>query len=175
MSQAGNLTTYLASMERQIVPMLADGNCMFRSMAHQLVGDAEQHHKLRDATIVFVSQNENLLRGYLPDGQPSIQHHLNQMCKHGCWGTQLELKALASMLQITDSLVPGEYRWTYFQPCACDHKFVPDWLTCRDLPEWIEISYSKACHYDSIQSTSSSHSPPALSSAENTCDVIVVD
>ena len=40
-----------------MVPMVPGGNCMFRSVAHQLVGDAEQHYQLRIAIVAFAAQN----------------------------------------------------------------------------------------------------------------------
>ena len=46
--------------------MLPDGNCLFRSVAHQLVGDTEQHDQLRHATVAFAAQNKQALKGYLP-------------------------------------------------------------------------------------------------------------
>ena len=55
-------TKFLAGQNRQIVPMLQDGNCMFRSVAHQLIGDAEQHDQLRHATVIFAAQNGEVLR-----------------------------------------------------------------------------------------------------------------
>ena len=38
---------FLESQARQLVSMLLDGNCLFRYVPHQLVGDAEQHDQLR--------------------------------------------------------------------------------------------------------------------------------
>ena len=46
--------------------MLPDGNCLFRYVAHQLVGDAEQHDQLRQATVAFAAENKEALKGYLP-------------------------------------------------------------------------------------------------------------
>ena len=58
------MATFLATQGRYIVPMLPDGNCMFRSVVHQLVGDAEQHTQLRQATVAFTAQNGDTLKGY---------------------------------------------------------------------------------------------------------------
>ena len=60
--------------------MLPDGNCLFRSVAHQLVGDAEQHDQPRQATVAFAAQNKEALKGYLPHEEgtesSSLQDHL---------------------------------------------------------------------------------------------------
>ena len=177
--------------------MLPDGNCLFRSVAHQLVGDAEQHDQLRQATVAFAAQNKEALKGYLPQEEgtesSSLQDHLQRMCKVGCWGTHCELRAMASMLQVpiyvlTDSLVPGECRWTRFDPWlspgddttalspsdeSCTTSWIAGVLQGGLLPQWIEICHSNAVHYDSIEFKGPDpHSPPCLS--ESSVPAIVV-
>ena len=172
------------SQKRHIVPMLPDGNCLFRSVAHQLVRDADQ---LRHATVSYATQYGEVLKGYLPQGDGNgialLQHHLERMRNLGCWGTDFELKTMASMLNLpiyilTDSLVSGELRWTRFDPWAstqkdtslgCAQSTTASWvagvLQRSDQPQWVEICYSNSSHYDNIQFTESAglHSPPVLS------------
>ena len=190
-----SIKTFLESQARQIVPMLPDGNCLFRSVAHQLVGDAEQHDQLRQATVAFAAQNEEALKGYLPQeegiGSASLQDHLQRMCNVGCWGTHFELRAMASMLQVpiyvlTDSLVPGECRWTRFCPWlssgdntasqsdeSCTASWIAGVLQGGLLPQWVEICHSNVSHYDSIEFKGPGpHSPPSLS--ESSVPVVVV-
>ena len=167
--------------------MLPDGNCMFRSVAHQLIGDAEQHDQLRHATVIFAAQNGEVLKGYLPQGDgngtTSLQHHLEKMHNLGCWGTDFELRAMALMLNLpiyvlTDSLVSGEIRWTAFNPWPTVQKdtslsgaqrttssWVAGVLQRSDSPQWVEICYTNSSHYDSIQFTKSAcpRTPPDLS------------
>ena len=160
---------------------------MFRSVVHQLVGDAEQHMQLRQATVTFTAQNGEALKGYLTDnngGNVSLQHHLNKMGKHGSWGTHVELKAMASMLQLpiyvlTDSLVPGECRWTRFLPCSGVTPLSVDSFLASlvDRPQWIEICHSNESHYDSVKhviNSLSSSSPPQLPE-NNSATVVVVE
>ena len=145
---------------------------MFRSVAHQLFGDVKQHNQLRQATVAFAAQNRDVLKGYLPH-ETTLDQHLRRMQNPGCWGTQLELKAMASMFQLpiyilTDTLVQGECRWTHFLPRASqDGSYKSDWLAGvlqrNALPRWIEISHSNASHYDSIEYLGlAPHSPPAF-------------
>ena len=84
------------------MPMLPDGNCLFRSVAHQQLGDAEQHDKLRQATVTYAAQQREVLKGYLPQGDASVslQQHLEKMRNLGCWGTDFELRTMASMLNL---------------------------------------------------------------------------
>ena len=167
------MAVFLKQQNRQKVLMQPDGNCMFRSVAHQLFKDAKYHSKLRQATVAFAAQNKEVLKGYLPH-EITTEQHLRQMQNPGCWGTQLELKAMASMFKLTiyiltDTLVQGECRWTRFLPqtsqdCSNSNDWIAGVLQRNDLPQWIEISHSNASHYDSIEYLGSApHSPPALS------------
>ena len=166
------------------MPMLPDGNCLFRSVAHQLLGDAEQHDKLRQATVTYAAQQGEVLKGYLPQGDASVslQQHLEKMRNLGCWGTDFELRTMASMLNLpiyvlTDSLVSGELRWTRFNPRPSaqlsDAQSTTSWIDGvfqkSDRPQWVEICYSNSSHYDSIQLTESAgpHSPPELSQSSS--------
>ena len=56
--------------------MLPDGNYMFRSVAHLVFGDAEQHSQLRSTTVAVATQNGEVLKGYLPNGNVSLEYHL---------------------------------------------------------------------------------------------------
>ena len=167
--------------------MLPDGNCLFRSVTHQLVGDAEQHDQLRHATVTFAAQHGEVLKGYLPhgdgNGNATLQDHLEKMRNLGCWGTDFELRTMALMLNLpiyvlTDSLVSGELRWTSFNPWPSTQRdtslsgcqsttasWVGGVLQRSDRPQWVEICYSNSSHYDSIQFTESAgpHLPPDLS------------
>ena len=186
------MTVFLASQDRQLVPMLPDGNCMFRSVAHQLIGDAEQHDQLRYATVSFATQNEEVLNSYLPQGgeNASLLHHLQEMRNLGRWGTHLELKAMALMLHLpiyvlTDSLVPGECRWTRFSPqLSPGNNTSPSfasntesWITAAlqsDGPRWVEICHSNGSHYDSIKFKGSGpHSPPGLSESPDSVAIVL--
>ena len=77
--------------------MLLDGNCLFRSVAHQPLGDAEQHDKLRQATVTYMymyaAQQGEVLKG---DASVSLQQYLEKMSNLGYWGTDFELRTMAS-------------------------------------------------------------------------------
>ena len=92
---------FLAQGNRKIKAMLPDGNCMFRSVADQVKANAEDHLSLRHATVFFIRDNAESFKGYLQKSSVEhwtivLQQHLNIMHDYGCWGTQLELKAMAS-------------------------------------------------------------------------------
>lgn len=116
-SNAG-IKKLLESQARQIVPMLPDGNCLFRSVAHQLVGD----WSTTPSYSCFRCSTWTGTKGVFTPGRGnwnSFISGLQRMCKVGCWETHFELRAMTSMLQVpiyvlTDSLVPGECRWTRF-------------------------------------------------------------
>lgn len=49
----------------QIVPQAEDGNCMFRSVAHQVYGDAEQHALVRAAVMQYMSLEREFFREFI--------------------------------------------------------------------------------------------------------------
>ena len=157
--------------------MLSDGNCMFRSIAHQVVGDASKHLSLRHTVVNFSAMNVEALKGYYCDKEISINSHFDRMQNAGCWGTQLEIKATATLFQIpvyvlTDSLIVGEWKWTCFQPLSevpAPPRDILGTEWAQTHCKWIEICHSSSCHYDSITFTASSvspHSPPCLSTSQ---------
>ena len=112
----------------------------------------------------------------------------------GYWGTDFELRAMASMLNLPiyvliDSLVSGEFRWTSFNPCPSTERdtslrgaqsttaasWVAGVLQRSDRPQWVEICYSNSSHYDSIQFSKSAgpHSPPDLSQSSSSAVVVL--
>ena len=162
---------------------------MFRSIADQVKGNADDHLPLCHATVLFTKDNAEVFKGYLPKSSFEhwtviLQQHLKIMHNCSCWGTQLELKAMASMLRIpifvaTDSLVPGECRWTVFLPDKTatntkNHPLVDTWLQHVYGVSWLEICHTNSSHYDSIQYTGPAPRLPPLP-CEASSDTITIE
>lgn len=179
---------FLAQGNREIKAIHPDGNCMFRSVADQVKGNAEDHLSLRHAAVFFIRDNAESFKGYLQKSSVEhwtvvLQQHLNIMNNYGCWGTQLELKAMASMLKVpifvaTDSLVPGECRWTVFLPQNDtkykNHPLVDTWLQNSHGASWLEICHTNSSHYDSVKYTGAAPCSPPLS-CETSLDTVTIE
>ena len=148
------MVSFLAANGRCLDPAMADGNCLFRAVSKQLCGDSEEHAKLRMVITDYVASNPSLFSGWTTENE-SVEQRVTKMRNIGCWGSHLQLKAVATIFQksvyvATDSLVPGQCRWIVFPsfPDAC----LPEVSTfnVNNQKSWLEVSYTSGCHYDGI-------------------------
>ena len=161
------MVSFLAANGRCLDSAMADGNCLFRAVSKQLCGDSE-HDKLREIITDYVAANPKLFSGWTTENQ-SIEQHVSKMRNPGCWGSHLELKAVATIFQksvyvATDTLVHGQYRWIVFPPFP--DPSLPETLNfnVNNRKKWLEVSYTSGCHYDGILPIRSDKplNPPAL-------------
>ena len=162
------MVSFLAANGRRLDSAMADGNCLFRAVSKQLCGDSEQHDKLRQIITDYVAANPKLFSGWTTENQ-SIEQHVSKMRNPGCWGSHLELKAVATIFQksvyvATDTLVHGQCRWIVFPPFP--DPSLPETLNfnVNNRKKWLEVSYTSGCHYDGILPIRSDKplNPPAL-------------
>lgn len=161
------MVSFLTASGRHFDPAKPDGNCLFRALSKQLCGDPENNGLLREELTNYVSSNPKLFSGWTTDCQ-SIEQHVTEMKKQGQWGSQLEIKAAATLFKktiyvATDSLVQGECRWVAFPPFP-DQNTDPKFIV-SNLKPWLELAYTNSCHYDGIIPIrlDQPHKPPALS------------
>ena len=72
-------STQLQSLDRGIVPILGDGNCLFRALSKLTYGSEEWHSFMRQTLIDFVSLNREVFQSYCTE---DITDHLSKM-KYG--------------------------------------------------------------------------------------------
>ena len=78
-----------------------DGNCLFRSIAHQSPGIDKYYAMYGELAAAHIKSNESAFKGFVEeefDGGFSI--YLDRMAKHGVWGGHLELMALSAILSV---------------------------------------------------------------------------
>ena len=78
----------------------ADGNCLFRSIAHQLAGDDCNHNFYRSLAVVHMKARKSHFEGFIYDFgfDGTFEEYLNSMAEDGEWGGQNELVALSTVL-----------------------------------------------------------------------------
>ena len=77
---------------------------MFRALSHQLCGNEEHHIQLRGMLLQAIQNNYNTYCQYwiedMPWGFVTFDEHLNDLCKPGSWGTQVELQACSDCVNV---------------------------------------------------------------------------
>lgn len=95
-------TAFFEAMNRKgyhIVEMDGDGNCLFRSVAHQIYLDEDRHYELRLQCVQHLEKHADRFSSFYAG---NFQEYLKNMKKLGVWGDDIEIKALEEM---TDRLI----------------------------------------------------------------------
>jgi hypothetical protein len=157
-SMGHQLLPVLNSQDQTIDAMLPDGNCLFLSLSKALFAVSSGHLTLRKIVVNFIKSNSRLLGGLC---NSSLEDHCKRMEKPGTFGTQAELQAASSLLQVPVYIFqkPNELRdweWMVYNPQS---KSQLDFSVCPGLAALqppnnfnIEIFYH-ATHFDVITST----------------------
>ena len=72
----------------------ADGNCLYRAVAHQIFGDAELHTAVRAAVCDYLADYLVVFQAYMGGTVESSHAYIAAMRCDGEWGGSLELRAL---------------------------------------------------------------------------------
>ena len=89
------LTTRLARTGRKPVNIIADGNCFFRSISHQLYGTEDHHPQIRALAIQHLINCPEHFVEYNTHHQSWLQY-LHNMSTLGTWADHIILLALAN-------------------------------------------------------------------------------
>ena len=166
---------YLNTQGRQCHCVIADGNCMFRAVSHQLYAKEEFHLILRS---VIQEVLECSIQRYscLWLGNDPFSKHVQAVVQPGVWGTQVELQVISDYFGVPVFIgMPnseGVYHWCAFKPKfdafpqgSKSRLSMPSYPFCREEESHIEIVQNTAkSHYDSVIPVSKSAylSKPAL-------------
>ena len=88
---------------RMVNVTTADGNCLYRSLSKGLVGTEEYHYSVRCVLFGFISMNSNIFMPHIKQKHPgmtSINDYCSAMSNNGIWGTDIELLAASTILQV---------------------------------------------------------------------------
>jgi hypothetical protein len=74
-----------------------DGNCLFRSLAHQIYGDQELHRLVRHACVSFIAANRDVFAPFctLEEEAEGFEGYVALMARERTWGGEPELQAAA--------------------------------------------------------------------------------
>merc|ERR1719447_37172 len=80
-----------------IVRIQGDGNCFFRSIAHQVYGDEAHHRVIRNKIVDYIVAQQEFFSNYISD--MSFSRYCQQMRTLGTWGGNIEIQAASEMYQ----------------------------------------------------------------------------
>lgn len=96
--------------EREIIEMASDGNCLFRSISHQLYNDfGQKHDVVRHEICNYLEENEDDFKVYLllddSDGENEdvcdFVEYVKQMRQDGEWGGDVEIVCAARLYKLS--------------------------------------------------------------------------
>eukprot|EP00949_MAST-11_sp_MAST-11-sp1_P001616 g1616.t1 len=87
------LSGALAAQGLCLEKMSADGNCLFRAVAHQIYGSADRHMELRERVCEYLlSEGQRDHFANFVDGK--FEDYVRKMKRSGTWGGNLEIEAM---------------------------------------------------------------------------------
>ena len=90
----------LATIGLKKVNVLADGNCFFRAISHQLYRHENEHLNIRSATINYLILNMNDFAPFIDeDIDPTIGYYIDRMSQNGTYADHLAVSATAVIIK----------------------------------------------------------------------------
>jgi len=134
----------------EVHPVEGDGNCLFRSVAHQVYGDERLHAMVREKCMDYMESQADFYCQFVVGGMETFPLYVAAKRQSGCWGDDPEIQAMCEMYG------RPAYIWAYdaqrgaknlrtFHEAAEVHG-----RTGGQSCGLIRLSYYGGGHYDSI-------------------------
>jgi hypothetical protein len=143
-SQEISFCDRMEAMGLHIVEIEADGNCMFRAVAHQFYLDPDRHLELRALCIQHMSKHRERFSVFCTT---NFEHHLRRMAVDGTWAAELEIRALEEIFDRIFSIYSSDAKED--KPLPMNTNFDERQLLGMDV-ETVKLSYHGGSHYNSI-------------------------
>ena len=102
----------LHSHQLRLQPVDGDGNCMFRSVSHQVYGDESYHMLVRSKCMDYMEIEREYFTGFVEGDMNDFMQYLAHKRQSGVWGDDPEIQALCELYDR-----PAEI-WVYDQRCG---------------------------------------------------------
>ncbi|CBZ25321.1 conserved hypothetical protein [Leishmania mexicana MHOM/GT/2001/U1103] len=99
-----------------------DGNCQFRAISHQLLGNEDYHDIIRSQIVSYMRAARARSFDYYFESPAHADVYYNNLAKSGSWGDELSLRAASDCLYVNIHVLSSEERNCYitYRPSA-DH------------------------------------------------------
>ena len=143
------LSQRMRHLHLQQVVMRDDGNCQFRSLAHQLFGNEDRYHAAVRAKIVDYLQQHASDYNFYFESESEWKRYLKTMAQSGTWGDEMTLTAAASVFGCAVHVLTSEQENYYlcYHPNNNDKgESKKDATACPD----VFLAYISPIHYNSV-------------------------
>jgi OTU-like cysteine protease len=95
---------YIEALQAQPVPLKVvsvpgDGNCLFRSVAHQVYGDYELHNLVRQRCMDYMEADAGFYSQFVEGGMEAFPFYLRAKRLNACWGDDPEIQVFFPSLE----------------------------------------------------------------------------
>lgn len=137
-------TSALASQGLTIVRMEGDGNCLFRSVSHQVYGEDRFHALVRAKCVDYMENDASFFSQFVEGGQESFARYLAAKRLNSCWGDDPEIQAMSEIYQRPIEI------WAYDGVQGAKRLRTFHEITDGKDRNAIRLSFYGGGHYDSI-------------------------
>ncbi len=127
-----------------LVEVGADGNCLFRALAHQSFCDEERHVELRAECVRHLLEHRDRFEIFCTS---DFDAYCRRMAMDGTWAGELEIRAMEEVLDRVMLIYSSESKAA--KPIPMNTSFDEQLLVGLEV-EPIKLSYHYGCHYNSI-------------------------
>jgi hypothetical protein len=137
--------TALKYQSLRVEAMSGDGNCLFRSVAHQIYGDEEFHDVVRQKCMDYMEAEAPFFSQFVEGGLQFFHLYLKAKRTPACWGDDPEIQAICELYHRPTEI------WAYdSQKGAQKLKTFHETSVKGSNRPVIRLSYYGGGHYDSI-------------------------
>ncbi|KAF4131928.1 OTU-like cysteine protease domain-containing protein [Phytophthora infestans] len=134
-----------ATLGLRIYDIEGDGNCLFRSVSHQVYGDDSHHALVRAACMNYMESEKEYFEPYVVGDMAAFMRYLHYKRRDGVWGDDPELQALCELYDRPAEVFAYDPQQG-FRKLRCFHE---NSALARSRPP-IRLSYYGGGHYDSL-------------------------
>lgn len=87
----------LRAYKLTIVAMSGDGNCLFRSVAHQVYGDESLHGIVREKCCDYMATEKHFYANFVVGGMAFFDRYIAAKRADACWGDDPEIQAMCEL------------------------------------------------------------------------------
>ncbi|KAF1774832.1 Nucleophile aminohydrolase [Phytophthora cactorum] len=138
-----------ATLGLRIYDIEGDGNCLFRSVSHQVYGDDSHHALVRAACMDYMESEKEYFEPYVVGDMAAFMRYLSYKRRDGVWGDDPELQALCELYDRPAEVFAYDPQQG-FRKLRASTRTAPS--LALDLP-FGTLSYYGGGHYDSLVGT----------------------